>query len=127
MVLSNRTQGQQAEKLARDFLQQQGLIFITGNFSCRWGEIDLIMREKSTLVFIEIRFRSSSQFGYAIETVTPKKQSKIINTALFFIQCHKKFINYSMRFDVVAFQKISSKTPTKPTLNWIKNAFAMDI
>ena len=65
----NKSKGLQYEELARDYLLNQGLTLHLQNYHCRFGEIDLIMLDKETLVFIEVRFRQNEDYGSSIETV----------------------------------------------------------
>ncbi|MBE8182560.1 MAG: YraN family protein [Candidatus Portiera sp.] len=78
--------GKFAEKQARKFLQSRGLSFITKNFKCQYGEIDLIMGDKNELVFVEVRMRSSRLYGDAAETVDKTKLTKLINSSEYYIQ-----------------------------------------
>ena len=94
--------GQAAEARALAFLQQQGLQLLEQNFTCRCGEIDLIMRDKQTLVFIEVRQRSSAQFGGAAASVTVVKQARLWRTAEYFLQRYAT--PPSCRFDLIAIQ-----------------------
>ena len=66
-----------AEQLAATFLVQKGLKLVTQNYHCRFGEIDIVMMDAKTLVFIEVRLRTNSQFGDAAASITPQKQQKI--------------------------------------------------
>ena len=109
--------GQQAEQLACDYLLQQGLTLVERNYYCRMGEIDLIMRDQNSLVFIEVRYRKNNLFGSAAESITTKKQDKLQKTALHYIQQHKSRQN--TRFDVVA---ITGQHPEQ-ILEWIQNVF----
>lgn len=95
--------GQHAEARAKDFLQGNGLKFITNNYKCRYGEIDLIMHDKDSLVFVEVRMRRKSLYGRAAETVDQAKLTKLINAAEFYIQKRysDKYVPHS-RFDLVA-------------------------
>ena len=106
--------GEQSEQQACIYLSKQGLSLVESNFSCQYGELDLIMRDQKTLVIIEVRFRKSNKFGSALESITAKKQSRIIATTQYYLS--QKKINSPIRFDVVA---MSSDTD----INWIKNAF----
>lgn len=108
--------GSQAEQRAAAFLQQQGLVMRAKNYRCKTGEIDLIMQQGETLVFIEVRLRSHRQFANAAESVTFAKQRKIIKTAQFYLQQHQLTDKINCRFDVIAFGE-----DTVP--EWIKNAF----
>lgn len=69
--------GRHWEALARKFLVSQGLRFVEANFARRFGEIDLIMQDGTTLIFVEVKYRSSERFGSSLEQVTPGKIRKI--------------------------------------------------
>ncbi|HEC59887.1 hypothetical protein LCGC14_0914260 [marine sediment metagenome] len=112
------TIGQQAELLACQYLQKHKLKLITKNYHCRRGEIDLIMQDKMTLVFIEVRYRKNERFGSALESVNYKKQAKIIITAEhYLLQNTQSYSGY--RFDVIAI----SPTPQADDIIWVKDAF----
>lgn len=116
-------QGEQAEAACYRYLKSQGLKLITKNFSCRFGEIDIIMLEKKILVFIEVRYRKNDSFGGALESVTPAKQQKLRKTAELYLQQNKQYEN--ARFDVVAVSKNNETNLHKVQYNfdWITNAF----
>lgn len=116
------TDGKSAEKFAQAYLIQNGLKYITHNYSCRGGEIDLILEKSNYLLFVEVKFRTRSDFGYAHEMVSKSKQKKIILAAQHFLAQHPKYKNYDCRFDVIALQKNGSKTD----VNWIKSAFLLE-
>ncbi|MEI8055491.1 MAG: YraN family protein [bacterium] len=78
MQISSKIIGKNAENLACDYLQRQGLKLVAANYLCKCGEIDLIMHDGTTLVFIEVRYRKASNYGDGIATVTKAKQRKII-------------------------------------------------
>lgn len=117
---TKKQKGDQAEHLACRYLEKQGLILITTNFTGRFGEIDLIMRDnqQDNLVFIEVRYRKNNHFGGAASSVTPQKQQRITKTALYYMQQNEP--NASARFDVVA---IEGDLNGENTINWIPNAF----
>lgn len=92
--------GEEAEKLARDFLRQHGYEIIAERYRWRGGEIDLIARDGNFLVFVEVRSRSRELFGLPEETVNSKKQHKILLTAQHYLARHPT--NLDVRFDVVA-------------------------
>ncbi|MDP2559623.1 YraN family protein [Psychrobium sp. 1_MG-2023] len=115
-----RKQGQQYEEIAKSYLKNRGLSPICDNFNCRVGEIDLIMKDNNSLVFIEVKQRANNDFGGAISAVTPAKQRRIIKTAM--VYCQSKHINFEQqacRFDVVAIT--GSIEPYQ--FQWVKNAF----
>ena len=105
------------ERRAADYLVAQGLSLIEKNYRCRQGEIDLIMRDQETLVFVEVKQRTANRFGSAAATVTQEKLSKIFRTAESFLQKHPELANLRARFDVVAFQN------SNPTPQWFKSVF----
>jgi putative endonuclease len=111
--------GSEAEIVAARFLQKQGLILVANNYSCRFGEIDLIMRDGKTLVFVEVRLRSNPGFGGAALSITPAKQLKLARTAEHYLQ-QQGNMNGSIacRFDAVLMQK-----PSTDGIEWISNAF----
>ena len=113
--------GDRAESLACSFLQQRGMLLLQRNFNCRQGEIDLVMRDGDSLVFVEVRYRKSAQFGRAAETVTRLKRSRIIHCAQYYLQRYKSW-NRPARFDVVS---IEGKADD-PQITWLKNAFQLD-
>jgi len=113
----DKTAGARAEAHAEVFLQQQGLVKCTKNYRCKLGEIDLIMQHDDTLVFIEVRLRTHTGFAHAAESVTLRKQHKIIRTAQYYLQQHQLTDKANCRFDVIAFS--DNGVP-----EWIKNAFS---
>ncbi|MET0070749.1 MAG: YraN family protein [Candidatus Thiodiazotropha sp.] len=115
MIARHLEFGQQAEQQALDFLQSRGLKLLQRNFRCKTGEIDLVMREAETLVFVEVRYRQTNDFGRALETVTASKQRKLLATANRYLQL--KRLDSACRFDVIALNG-SGSTPVE----WIKNA-----
>ena len=106
--------GQSAESSAEAFLQTHGLKLVARNWRCRFGEIDLVMQDGPTLVFVEVRLRSRSDFGGAAASVTPAKQRKLLAAARQYLTTLKTLP--PCRFDVVAL------TGTAPP-DWIKSAF----
>lgn len=112
---ASNSRGVQCEQQALAFLQTQGLLLICQNFYCRFGEIDLIMSDQDTLVFIEVRYRKNQDFGGATGSVTAQKQNKLIKTAKHYLS---QLDNEPYcRFDVVAI----SADSTQP--QWIQDAF----
>lgn len=114
--MTTRQQGQDAETQVYDYLQQQGLKPLARNVRSYRGEIDLIMEEGDTVVFIEVRLRTRTDFGSGAESVTRSKQKKLIATAAYYLQQNKRLAKRPARFDVVS---VSSQQ----NMDWIKNAF----
>lgn len=117
---STRFTGDITEAFAASYLAKQGLIFEEKNQYSRMGEIDIIMKDGDTLVFIEVKYRASNSFGGAISAISVQKQQKIRKTATFYLQqCGLNEYNTSCRFDVVALQG----NINNPEITWLKNAF----
>lgn len=121
MFSEKRQTGNQAENLALQYLKKNGLKLIESNYLTKIGEIDLIMLDKSeqSLVFVEVRYRKSTHFGAAIDTVDSNKQKKLICTAEFFLLQHPQYNNFICRFDVIGLESDLKY----PEIYWIKNAF----
>lgn len=111
--------GAVAESLAAEYLTQQGLTMLSQNFRCKQGEIDLICRDDDTIVFVEVRHRSHSDYGSAGITVTRPKQLKIIKAATLFLLQQGWYNKKVVRFDIVAINGPLSA----PDIEWIKQAF----
>lgn len=109
--------GEEMERLAESFLMRQGLRLVARNHRCRFGEIDLILRDAAILVFVEVRFRRSTRFGSPAETVDNRKQRRLIAAASHYLHSHPSVL--PCRFDVVA---ISGQNQ----IHWIKHAFTVD-
>ena len=118
--MEKRQKGLQAEKLAKDYLIQQGLTPVEDNFFAKTGEIDLVMREQSVWVFVEVRYRSgkhNKRFGTAATSINPRKQSRILRTAKLYLQ-KNRLNRASARIDVVDI----SGNMSQPAIRWIRNA-----
>lgn len=114
---SHRLQGKKAEDVACSFLQRNGLSLVERNYHCRYGEIDLIMHDDDTLVFVEVRYRNSNKFGDAAESIDANKRRKLVFTANHYLQ--NTSFEQMTRFDVVALGPDQSP-------QWICNAFTDD-
>lgn len=95
-----QTTGQRGEQIARRYLEEKGFVFMAANWSCKFGEVDLIMQAGSTRVFVEVRTRAPTSYGFGFETVAREKQRKLIRTAQYYQQREKWWGN--VRFDVVS-------------------------
>ncbi|MED3497035.1 YraN family protein [Brevibacillus agri] len=108
--MSNRRRllGQKGEQLAKRYLLQKGYEIVAQNIRTRQGEIDLIAQDGETLVFVEVRTRSSFACGTAAESVTWRKRQKLRELAVAYLQAQSRHVP-SIRFDVVAiFQPASA-------------------
>jgi putative endonuclease len=105
--------GARAEDLCADLLRASGLRLLERNWRCRHGEIDLIAEERGTLVFAEVRMRSSERFGGAGESVTPAKRARLVAAARLYLSRKPEA---ACRFDVflVAGDRVE----------WLRNAFS---
>lgn len=119
-IKDHNQKGQQAEVIALNFLQKKGLIKLQTNFSCKYGEIDLIMHDNEFLVFIEVRYRKQTQFGHPLETINFVKQKKIIKTIQYFLVKHPKYGHLPCRIDAVTLN--SQAQSGEEQIDWIKNA-----
>lgn len=111
--------GAQAEQTAARFLQQQGLRLIQANYRCRYGEIDLILKDGDTLVFAEVRMRSNKGFGGAAASIDARKQAKLIHTAQHFLSSLSS--TPPCRFDAV----LMASPEGESGIEWVKNAFEL--
>lgn len=112
--------GKAAEQAALNYLKEAGLSSIAQNWSCRFGEIDLIMLEKDTLVFVEVRYRKSIRFGGALDSIDQHKRKKLLITADLFLNTQPHWLDHPCRFDVITAQP---STTGALTLDWIQDAF----
>lgn len=115
---TTRQVGQHAEQLAEQYLIQRGLRLVERNYRCRGGEIDLIMTESDTLVFVEVRYRKHQTFGGAAASVDQRKQQRLLLAANHYLQ-RSKAMDRLCRFDIVA---ISPAMDGQNQVQWISNA-----
>ncbi|CAH0275390.1 YraN family protein [Pseudomonas sp. PA-7-1E] len=117
---SSAQSGKDAELHALDYLQQQGLRLLAQNWLCKRGELDLVMLDGDTVVFVEVRYRKHAQWGGALASIDERKRQKLILAAQFFLQKEHHWADRPCRFDVVAMESTPSGTAD---LTWLKNAF----
>jgi putative endonuclease len=110
--------GKKGEELAITQLMALKYKILERNFKCRLGEIDIIARDKSTLVFIEVKTRATKDFGGPAAAVHERKQRQLSKVALVYLN-QKKLFNIPARFDVVAVELL----PPAPRIEVIQNAF----
>ncbi|MBI3562691.1 MAG: YraN family protein [Gammaproteobacteria bacterium] len=111
--------GNQAEALALQYLTAQGLTLVTRNFRTKSGEIDLIMRDGDSTVFIEVRSRQKNSLVNSLESIDHHKQRKLIRSAQYYLKATPTLANQPARFDVVAVTRHLDEFHT----DWIKDAF----
>lgn len=98
------------EKVAAEFLVQKGLTIIGKNVRTSYGEIDLIAQENNTIVFVEVKTRTSGEYGPPETGITPQKQIHMVNAAQAYIQAQPEQ-DISWRMDVIAIHKPSRNQP----------------
>jgi putative endonuclease len=111
--------GAQAEQTAAQYLQRQGLRLLQSNYRCRFGEIDLILKDHDSLVFVEVRLRSRSDFGGAAASIDARKQHKLILAAQHYLSSVTP--TPPCRFDAV----LLSSAEGGEGIEWLKNAFQL--
>lgn len=99
----NQTTGKLGEKIGEEYLKKQGYRILERNVRSPFGEIDLVARHKRTLVFVEIKTRRSSDFGFPEEAVTAEKRSRLVQLARWYLARYQK-TELPVRFDVLAIQ-----------------------
>jgi len=112
--------GNESEELALAFLRKRGLRLVCRNFRCRFGEIDLVMRDHASLVFVEVRYRKPGRYASAATSVDGGKQRRLILTGSVFLAGAPEFANSSVRFDVVALDGSSHR---QSKIQWLRDAF----
>jgi len=113
-MTDRQTLGREAEGRAEAMLSAQGLTLVQRNYRCRGGEIDLIMRDRDHLVFVEVRYRSGARHGGALASVDRNKQRRLITAAQHYLMTSSW--TGPCRFDVVGLS-------ASPTPQWVRDAF----
>lgn len=119
---STRARGAAVEAAARAHLVAAGLQPVAANANYRFGEIDLVMRDRDVLVFVEVRHRADARFGGGAASVTVAKRRRIVQAAGAFLAAHPRLAELPCRFDVV---EASGALPA-PHLHWLRDAFRAD-
>ncbi|MEX2054669.1 MAG: YraN family protein [Candidatus Andersenbacteria bacterium] len=115
---TSRDAGSRGETLAREYLEKKGYRFLTQNWRCKLGEIDLLMQDGDDRVLVEVRLRAPTTYGAGFETVSYQKQKKLIRAAKFYQQKESYWGN--LRFDVVS---ITEQRGQPPHIEHITAAF----
>ncbi len=110
--------GKAGEELAVRYLKKKGYKVLEWNYTCPVGEIDIIAKDKKTIVFVEVKTRRSMSYGSARLAITPRKQRKISMTALYYLKSNHQ-MDQDARFDVVTVQSIGATQE----IDLIQNAF----
>ncbi|RJQ47580.1 MAG: YraN family protein [Gammaproteobacteria bacterium] len=114
MQLTTRQRGAEAEQQAEMYLVQRGLRTVARNYRTLRGELDLVMQDGETLVFVEVRYRKNTGFGGAAESVHRAKQQRVIAAAQHYLQ-RRRLMQSACRFDVMLLGR--------DKIDWIKDAF----
>lgn len=111
--------GKSGEEIAKEYLISKGYKILELNYRNKIGEIDIIAMDRDILVFIEVKTRTSIQYGYAFEAVDFRKQRKIINTSMVYIK-YKNLIDVQLRYDIIEIYLIKNTI-----INHLDNAFCL--
>jgi len=114
------TRGAAVEAAAEDHLCAAGLQVLARNARCRGGELDRVMDDHGTVVFVEVRYRANVRYGDGAVSVDARKQQRLLHAAAAFLQAHPALAERPCRFDVIH----ASGDP--PRLQWLKDAFRAD-
>lgn len=118
--MKNKLLGKYGEDIVSNYISKNGMSIVKRNYSCKSGEIDIIASQGDTIVFIEVKTRTSEKYGRPSQAVSVSKQRKLIKTALMFMT-QKNLFDYSCRFDVV---EVNVDKETKSyNITYIKDAF----
>lgn len=111
--------GKKGEHLARKYFEKKGYKILDHNYRSRYGEIDLIVRKKNDLTFVEVKYRTSLDFGLPYESVKRRKQNKIRKVATLYLVTHKLWNKVDCHFDIISIHKEAGKEK----IEHIKDAF----
>ena len=114
-----RAAGDDFERRACDELERAGLKLLVRNYTTRHGELDLVMRDGDTVVFVEVRYRKSASHGDAATSVTASKQTKLILAAQHWLAAHPQHARRDCRFDVVSYDGPMDAIQC----DWLRGAF----
>ncbi|MBO9882477.1 YraN family protein [Xanthomonas sp. D-109] len=117
METERRRRGNAVEAAARAELERAGLRLIAANVAFRGGELDLVMQQAQSLVFVEVRYRRSTAFGGGAASVDLRKRRRLLLAAHLFLAAHPQYANWPCRFDVVEAEG------DPPRLTWLRDAF----
>jgi len=116
----NKRLGSWGEGAARRYLEAQGAQVLESNVRTAYGEIDLVAKEDGTLLFCEVKTRRTQTFGYPEESVTPKKQEHMRNSALDYLQSHE-VLDADWRIDVISVER---QPDQQVKVTWFKHALS---
>jgi putative endonuclease len=114
-----RAAGSAFEQRACRELERSGLTLLARNYTTRYGELDLVMRDGDTVVFVEVRHRIRAGFGDAATSITAAKRAKLVQTAQLWLAANSRHAQQSCRFDVVTYDGPGDNAK----MEWLRNAF----
>lgn len=114
-----RATGAQFEERARRDLERSGLRLLAQNYTTRHGELDLVMRDREAIVFVEVRQRAARGHGGAAASITRSKRDKLMRTASLWLADHPQHAQRTCRFDVVSYDG----TGDGARMQWLRGAF----
>jgi putative endonuclease len=114
-----RAAGAAFEQRACRELERAGLKLLARNYTTRYGELDLVMRDHETLVFVEVRHRVRASHGDAVASITTTKQTRLIQTAQLWLAAHPQHAQRACRFDVVSYDGPAESAE----MHWLQAAF----
>jgi len=117
--VTTRATGAAWENAALAHLKGAGLRLLTRNFSCRFGELDLVMRDGDCVVFVEVRYRGSRDRGDGAASVGAAKRTKLVRAAQVYLLARPQLATAPCRFDVIG----CGGTLQQPQVDWIRSAF----
>lgn len=115
-TLNKRRVGAKYEEIAADYLMQQGYEILERNHRNPYGELDIVAKKDGMLIYVEIKFRSSSRYGEPLEAVDIRKQKRVSRAGLYHYARHGIMGNMPCRFDVIGIDKDGS-------IRHVRNAF----
>ena len=121
-MTAGRDRGDVVEDAALTHLQSHGLQLLARNAQARGGELDLVMLDADTVVFVEVRYRASAAFGGGFASVDARKRRKLVHAAQVYLLRNPKLASAPCRFDVID----ASGNPAAPQLQWLRDAFRAD-
>lgn len=114
-----RSAGAAFEQRAGTELERAGLKLLARNYTTRYGELDLVMRDGDSVVFVEVRYRVRAGHGDALASVTRGKQDKLIRAAQLWLAAHPQHAQRPCRFDVVSYDGPAADA----RMQWLRGAF----
>ena len=121
-MIDTRARGAAVEAAAHAYLVRAGLRPLAANANFRMGELDLVMRDGETVVFVEVRYRRSTAFGGGAASIDARKRQRLVRAAALFLARHRALADAPCRFDVID----ASGDAEAPDIDWIRDAFRLD-